>query len=40
MNEETLGMIVGFLIVAPITGYVVYKILKKRVRGKKDGNHR
>ncbi len=36
MNEETLGMIIGFLVVAPVAAYVVYKILKKRTPGKKD----
>ena len=30
MNEETLGMIVGFLVVAPIAAFVVSKIIKKR----------
>lgn len=36
MDEETLGMIVGFLVVAPIAAYVFYKILKKRMSGKND----
>ena len=39
MNEETLGMIIGFLVVAPVAAYVVYKILKKRMPKKNDGDH-
>ena len=35
MNEETLGMVIGFLVVAPITAYVVYKLIKKRAPGSK-----
>ena len=30
MNEETLGMIVGFVIVAPIAAFVVYRMMKRR----------
>jgi len=35
MNEETLGMIVGFLVMAPVAAYVVYRLLRKRTAGKK-----
>jgi len=38
MNEETLGMIIGFLIVAPITAYVVYRFIKKGTSRRKSSD--
>ena len=37
MNEETLGMIIGFVIVAPIAAFVTYRYLKRRRDDEGDG---
>ncbi len=34
MNEEALGMIVGFIVVAPIAAFFAYRIIKKHAGGK------
>lgn len=36
MDEETLGMIIGFIIAAPIGAYFTYRFVKKRKRGGSD----
>ncbi len=38
MNEEALGMIVGFIVVAPIAAFFAYRVIKKRAGGKQHTN--